>query len=88
MCVCACVCMCLCVYVFVCVYVCLRVCMCVYVCACVSVCPPLRLVIINGVMWCAWTPYDGLNKFYSLYMAAVVGIVSRYGLTIEVHCRD
>ena len=51
-----------CVYVFVCVcvsacvyvYVCLRECMCVYVCACV--CPPLRLVIINGVMWCDMDP--------------------------------
>ena len=27
--------------------------------------------------------HDGLNKFYSLYMTAVVSIISRCGLTIE-----
>ena len=30
-----------------------------------------------------WTPYNWLNKFYKCYMAAVVGIISRYGLRIE-----
>ena len=29
-----------------------------------------------------WNPYDWLNKFYSLYMAAFVNIISRHGLTI------
>ena len=29
------------------------------------------------------TPFDWLNKFYSFYMAAIVGIVSRHGLTGE-----
>ena len=31
-------------------------------------------------------PYDWLNKFYRFYMAIVVGIVSRQGLTVEGHC--
>ena len=29
-----------------------------------------------------------LKKFYSFYMAAVMGIVSRQGLTIEIHHRN
>ena len=35
-------------------------------------------------------PYDRLNKLYSHYMAATVGIVSSYmhGLTIKAHCRN
>ena len=40
------------------------------------------LLITNGMMW---TPYDWLNKFYSLYVAAVVGIISRCGLSIDEH---
>ena len=51
-----------------------------YMCACVCVSPPPRLLITSGVIW---TPYDWLNKFYSIYMAAVVGIVSRCGLSTE-----
>ena len=35
-----------------------------------------------------WTAYDWLNKFYNFYMAAVVGIVSRRGLSIEVYRRN
>ena len=35
-----------------------------------------------------WTPYGWLNKFCSFYMAAIVGIVSRYGLAIEVRHRN
>ena len=35
-----------------------------------------------------WTPYDWLNKIYSFYVAAVVGIVSRCGLIIEAYCRN
>ena len=34
-------------------------------CMCLSVCPPLRLVITSGMKW---TPYDWLNKFYSLIL--------------------
>ena len=49
-------------------------------CICVYVSPPPRLLITSGVIW---TPYDWLNKFYSIYMVAVVGIVSRCGLSTE-----
>ena len=52
------------------------------VCACGCVCPPLRLLITSGVIW---TPYDWLNKGYSLYMAAVVIIDGGCGLRIEAH---
>ena len=60
------------------------VCVCVCLCACVYVSAP-RLLIISGRIL---TPYDWLNKFYSFYMAAIVGILSRRGLTIEVHRRN
>ena len=30
-------------------------------------------------------PYDWLNKFYRFYVAAVVSIVSRCDLSIDVH---
>ena len=60
----------------------------VCVCVCVSVCPPLRLVITSGVMWCDMDPYDRLNKYYSFCMTAIVGIVSRRGLRIEVRRRN
>ena len=33
-------------------------------------------------------PYDWLNKFYSLYMTAIVGFVSRRGLWIEVRHKN
>ena len=35
-----------------------------------------------------WTSYDLLYKFYTFYMAAVIGIASRCGLTIEAHHRN
>ena len=35
-----------------------------------------------------WTPYDWLNKYYSFYTAAIVGIVSRRGFRIEVRHRN
>ena len=35
-----------------------------------------------------WTPYNWLNKFYSCYMATVVGIVGRHGLTIKLYLRN
>ena len=44
------------------------------------VCSPLSLLIISSVIW---IPYDWLNRFYSFYVAAVVGIVSRRGLSID-----
>ena len=45
-------------------------CGCLY--ACVFVCvSALRLSITNGVIW---TPNDWLNKFYSCYIATLVGL--------------
>ena len=62
------------------------VCVCAYVrtClhACVRVCAPLRLIITSGLIW---TTYYWLNKFYSFYVSAVVGTVSRCGFRIDVH---
>ena len=58
--------------------VCVYVCMCVCVCVCVS--PPLRLLITSSMIW---TPYDWLNKFCSFCVVAIVGIVSRHGLSNE-----
>ena len=62
----------------------LFLCGCLYKCLCVYVCvhPPLRLLIIRGVIY---TPYDWLNKFYGFYITAVVGIVSGHGLRIHMH---
>ena len=47
------------------------------VCVFTCLCPPLRILIISGMIW---SPYDTLNKFYSCYMAVIVGINSRCGL--------
>ena len=52
---------------------------------CVSVCPPPRLIITSGMIW---APCDWLNKFCSLCMAAIVGIVSRRGFRNEVRHRN
>ena len=49
------------------------------------VCPSPRLLITNGMIW---TPCDWFKKFYGLYMAAVVYIVSKHGLNIDVHRRN
>ena len=35
------------------------------------------------MMWHNMDPYDWLNKFYSCYMATVVGIVNGCGLGID-----
>ena len=50
---------------------------------CVSMCVCLyqKLLITSGMIW---APYDWLNKFYSFYAVAVVGMVSRCGLSIDV----
>ena len=64
----------------VCVRACVRarVCVCVCVCVCVST-NKMTLLITSGKMWCDMVPqHDWLNKFYSFYMAAVVGIISKY----------
>ena len=55
---------------------------------CVSVCLPPRLVITSGVMWRDMDPYDWLNKYYSFFMAAIVGIISRRGFRIKAHHRN
>ena len=34
--------------------------------------PAQRLLLTSGLIW---APYDWLNKFYSFYMAYIVGIV-------------
>ena len=47
-------------------------------CACVST---PRLLITSGVIW---TPYNWLNKLYSFCIAAVVCIIRRHGLSIEI----
>ena len=51
-------------------------------------CPPLRLLITSGMMQCDMDPYDWLNKFQSLYMAVIVGIVSRHGLNDMCHTNN
>ena len=53
--------------------------MCVFVCVSTS-----RILITSGVIW---TPYDWLNKFYSCYMATLVGIVDGYGLGIDTYSK-
>ena len=45
-------------------------------CVCVST---LRLLITSGKIW---TQYHWLNKFYNCYIAAVINIVTRCGLSI------
>ena len=56
------------------------VCLCVYVC----VCPPLRLLIISGMMWWDIDPYD----WYGFCMAAVIGFVSGRSLNMHTHRRN
>ena len=58
------------------------VCACAHVslCLCTSVCLPLRLFITSGMML---SPYDWLNNSITFYMAAVVDIISRCGLSID-----
>ena len=41
--------------------------------------------MISGMIW---APYDWLNELYNFYMTAVVGIVSRHGLRVEVYHRN
>ena len=53
-------------------------------CMHVCVCLPMRLPLTSGVIW---IPYDWLNKFYSCYMATVVGIIDWSGLGIDMRRR-
>ena len=70
-------------------FVCMCVRMCVYecvcVCVCVPVCPLLRLYIINY-----WHDTESLQLIKKVlqYIAAVVGIISMGGLSIDVPCRS
>ena len=52
-------------------------------CVCMCVCRHLRLLVITGMIW---IPYDGLNMFIGFCIAAAVGIVSRCGISIGIHC--
>ena len=61
-----------------------KVCVCMCVCVCVH--HQGFIVIISDTIWHDMKPYDWLNKFYSLWMAAVVCIVNRRCLTIEARC--
>ena len=65
------------------------VCVCVGMCAlayvCVFVYLPLRLLITSGVIWHDIIPIWLINMFYRFYMATIISIVSRRGLTIKVH---
>ena len=47
--------------------------MCVHLCLWACVFSPWRLLITKGVIWIS---YDRLNKFYSCYMATVMGGVA------------
>ena len=57
--------------------------LCCFVYACVYVC-------VHGCVGvCTWVfPYDQLYKFHSFYMAAVLSIVSRCGLSIDENHRN
>ena len=63
-------------------------CVCVCVFVCLHVCLPPRLLITCGMMCCDIDPYDWLNKFYGLYMAAVVGIISGHDISIHMRHGD
>ena len=52
----------------------------VFVWKSICMCLPPMLLITSGVIW---IQYDWLNKFFSFYMAVVVGIISRHDLRIE-----
>ena len=51
---------------------------------CVLVSTP-KLSITSGKIW---TPYCRLNKFYSFYIAAIVGVVIGHALRIIVRCSN
>ena len=52
---------------------------------CVCASAPKASKITSGMIW---TPYNWLSKFYSFYMVAIIGIISRRGLTIEACHRN
>ena len=56
----------------------------VRMCVCVCVHP---LSYKKLVMWCGviWTSYDWLNKFCNIYMAAIVGIISKH-IALKLKC--
>ena len=70
--------MCACVFVCV-VFACVRVRACLHVC--VWVCVSVPKAMTCGVMWHDTGPCDWLNSFY---IAAVVSIISKHGLRIDI----
>ena len=46
---------------------------------------PLTLLITSGVIW---IPYDWLHKSYGFYVAAVVIIITKHGLSIDAHHKN
>ena len=63
--------------------------LCQFACMCTYVCPPSKLFITSGVIYHHNRLHMiGLNKFFSFYMAVVVSIVSRHGLSIDEHHRN
>ena len=59
--------------------------MCVYVCVCTHTCPAPNLLITGGMIWLDMNAI-WLVKQVSCYMVAVVIIIRRHGLRIEMHC--
>ena len=57
---------------------CVFVHVCVHACVCVS--PSPRLIMSSGIIW---TQRYCFKKFYSIYVAAVVIIISTHGLSID-----
>ena len=53
------------------------------VCMCVLCSHPM-LPLTSGIMWHDMDPYDWFSKLYSFYIAALVGMISGHGLSIDV----
>ena len=54
---------------------------CANICICICVSVP-RLLITSGAIW---TQYDWLHKSYSFYVAVLVSIITKHGLSIDAH---
>ena len=57
-----------------------------YVCLCV--CLPQSVLITSDMIAMKSSSYDWFNRLYGFYIVAIVGIVSKCGLTIEVCHRN
>ena len=58
------------------------------VCVCVCVCPLSRLLLTSGVMWHDMNFIWLVEQTLQVFMAAVISIVSRYGLINDPHHRN